>query len=217
MKFRFSLLNLCSLVLIVALGVGWVIARWRQHEAEARYRLLVKDWVDNLLVTDPSQFLVKQLPARKIGLQQWRLYIPPDQPYELCCGIGPSVEGARQLSQVHDRLALPTGQAVIEIEWHRGIDGQPFLAWALLDEARQTTVRPRLVLPQDFSARFAQYRASGYSVLGSPEPQIQPAGSSLPLFCAYPQSLSGQPADFGSATNEDGILIWIQPIAPPAP
>lgn len=215
MRIRFSLKFLLTLILVVALGVAWATSAWRYRQVQARYDLLVKDWIDTLVVADPDKFLVRQLPTRRIGIQQWRIHVPDDQTYELCCGVGPSIDGAEQLTKPVARVPLKPGQSVIEVEWHRQLDGRPDLAWAILSEQSQVTLRPPILLPTSFCADFAKLESFGFSFLGSDTPKVHPAGQPFALFRAFPNLGTDTPPETASTPHRDGVLVWIQPTTPP--
>ena len=181
-RIRFSLKTACLGTVMAALAAGWISAILRQRETERRYRLLVSTWQVELPIRRTNQLHFRRLDESRLGTNQWRVYVPSDRPYELCCGVGTSVDPWARAIPILKSLPLKPGYSVVEVEWHVDLALRPSVAWGLLEEQSQQSLRELLKLPPSYVKNYRENKSYSY------------------MYAA--------PGAVGVATNRDTVLLF---------
>ncbi|MFO0904004.1 MAG: hypothetical protein U0939_13450 [Pirellulales bacterium] len=229
-RFRFSLKMAFVGLVMAALAAGWISAVLRQQETERRYRLLTSTWQVDLPIRRPNQLHFRRLDESRLGTNQWRVYVPDDRPYELCYGVGTSVDPWGRAIPILKSLPLKPGYSVIEVEWHVDLALHPSVAWGMLEEQSQQSRRELLTLPPEYVKNYRHNKSHAYTYAApgavgvatnrdtvilfqtnsiDPSPTASAAGMKT-----SPSTPASQPADAAESPAPNGpeeLTIWIQP------
>jgi hypothetical protein len=137
-RIRFSLRALILAAALLASAIGNVLLVWQRGRLKRKVRAYEKR-LGVLHVTDRSRVHVVARPTVEDRTWRWRVWLPEDEEFFLCYGMGeiPNTDFPLRYGYSH----IERGKEVdVTVALRRNIDGD----WSLLVEAGGISVRPPL-------------------------------------------------------------------------
>jgi hypothetical protein len=212
MRLRYSPVTLVGMVVIIVLAIGWWRSVREHQQLIARHERLMKEWIEPLALTDATQVHFRKLPPRNVGFNQWKIYLPPGRKYALQCFYSDaSVASGKSPYVLLESLPMEPGQSLLEVEWRRDVELKPQVFISILPPTGDKTLRTKVVFPEEFAEKFAQWETLQESYLGGDSETVAAPPKRLDVTVV---TFKGG-AKYGTGPEAErcigGLGVWLQP------
>lgn len=218
---RFSIRNLLSWVVILALSLTVVVQHLRHRQLALRYNSELSSLhrqlqaahqaLDKLPIKDPQRASVLAMPSFTYARWVWRVYLPPGSRYVLRVNVGPANENAEGVSvsavsgHTQHMGYQGRGETTVIVE-QVGWNKRPLLGVSL--GGHQETNCP---LTPDVARCLSQRREYQERQLGSTGAEDFATNERLDLLQRWYPSGAPTPQD-PEATKPVGFSVWLEPM-----